>query len=199
MREWSTLERWVKQRNSLLHLPIRKVDRKKPRWSSRLSDELMRMPSDSTLERVLQWRWMRPLRLTERRSRLMKNGKRSATNDRTRSKKPIRMHQRQRWVSLDRKSHKIRKLAEFIHTFLSGTMTHELNRTLRNIALRNPLQMDHRHILTEEEGEWIYRHSNWNSKVNRNQCKFKYSTIDLMRMQLVIQRIINHDMYIHTK
>ena len=85
---------WVKhpremgkaEKLSLLHLPIRKVDRKEPRWSARLSDELMRMPSDSTLERVLHWRWMRPLRLTERRARTMKNGKRSAPNDRTRSK-----------------------------------------------------------------------------------------------------------------
>ena len=150
-REWRTFERWVKQRNSLLHLPIRKVDRKEPRWSSKLSDGLTKMPSDSTLERVLQWRWMRPLRLTERRSRLMKNGKRLRTNDRTKSKRPIRMHERQLWVSLDRRSLGIWKLMEFTHTSLSAQMTHELSKPLRNMALRNPLQVDHRRMLKEEE------------------------------------------------
>ena len=85
--EWRIFERWVKQRSSLLHLPIRKLDRKEPRWSSRLSDQLMKMPSDSTLERIQLWRWMKLLRTMKRRARLMKNSKRSTTNDRTRSKK----------------------------------------------------------------------------------------------------------------
>ena len=69
--------------------------------------------------------------------------------------KTICMHQRQPWVSLDRRSRKIRKLAEFIHTSLSGTTTHELNQPFRNMALRNRLQMDHWHISKEEERERI--------------------------------------------
>ena len=67
---------------------------------------------------------------------------------------------------MDRRSRKIRKLAEFVRTSLSETMTHELNQPLRNMALRNHLQVDHRHILTEEEGERIFRLSSWNSKLN---------------------------------
>ena len=166
-----------KVENNLLHLPIQKVDRKDPSWSSRLSDKLMRMPPDSMPARIQRWRWMRLLRLTERRARVMKTGKRLWTNDRTNSKKTTRMHQWQQWVSLDRRSRKIRKLAEFVHTSLSETMTHELNQPLRNMVLRNPLQVDHRQILNEAEGERIFRRSNWNSTLNRNQWKLKYSTI----------------------
>ena len=40
---------------------------------------------------------------------------------------------------------------EFTHTSLSAQMTHELSKPLRNMALRNPLQVDHRHMLKEEE------------------------------------------------
>ena len=38
---------------------------------------------------------------------------------------------------MDRRSRKIQKLAEFIYASLSGTMTHELNQPLRNMALEN--------------------------------------------------------------
>ena len=135
----------------------------------------------------------------ERGLRLMKNGRWSATHDRTWSEKPIRMHQRQPWVSLDRRSCKIRKLAEFIRTSLSETMTHELNQPLRNMALRNHLQVDHRHMLKEEGRERIYYRSNWNSKPSRNQWTSKcpmilWSTMtNWMWTQLFIQRILDHD------
>ena len=85
--------------------------------------------------------------------------------------------QRQPWVPLDRRFWKIRKLAEFIHTSLPEQRTHELNQALRNMTLRNPLQVDHRHILKEEERERIFLRSNWNSNLNRNQWKSKSSTI----------------------
>ena len=154
-REWRTFKRWVKQRNSLLHLPIRKVDRKEPRWSSRLSDKLTRMPPDSMPPRLQRWRWMRLLRQTEKPVRVMKTGKRLWTNDRTRSKKPIPMHQWQLRLSLDRRSLRIWKLMESTHTSLSEAMTHDRSQSFVKMPLRNRLQcsskglpVNHWHILT---------------------------------------------------
>ena len=40
-----------------------------------------------------------------------------------------------------------------------------------------PPQVDHRHILKEEERERIVRRSNWNLTLTRNQWEFKYLTI----------------------
>ena len=68
---------------------------------------------------------------------------------------------------------------EFIHTSLSEQMKRELNQPFLNMPLRNRRQRNHRHVLTKEERERIFRRSNWNSTLNRNQYRFKYSTIDL--------------------
>ena len=99
----------------------------------------------------------------------------------------------------NQRSHKIRKRVEFIYTSLSVTTTEEINQPFLNMPLRNRLQVDPRHILKEEEKERTYRRSNWNSTLTRNQLKFKYSTIGWMWMQFLIQCVINHDIYIHTK
>ena len=44
------------------------------------------------------------------------------------------VYQRQPWVSWNRRSRKIRKLAQFIQSSLSETMTHELNPPLSNMS-----------------------------------------------------------------
>ena len=135
----------------------------------------MRMPLDIMPARVQRRRWTRPLTLTERRSRPMKNGKWSATNDRTRSKKLIRMHQRQPSVSLDKRSLRIRKLAEFIHTSLSEPMTHELKPTFSQHASEES-SPGGSSAYTEGRGRISYR-SKWNSTLNKNQWNSKSSTI----------------------
>ena len=101
----------------------------------------------------------------------------TVTNQRSNEVQKTNTHAPTRTMSfLDRRSLRIRKRMEFIHTSLSETMTHELNQPFVNMVLRNLLRVDHRQILKEEERERIYRRSNWNSTLSRNQWKSKYST-----------------------
>ena len=111
-----------------------------------------------------------------------------------------------KWQAVsNQRSNKIQKLMKLIHTSLSEQITHALHLSFLNMPLRNRLLFDHQHKLKEKERERICHRSNWNSTLNRNQWRSNYSTsfwsttVDWMWMQLLIQRIINHNMYIPTK